>query len=161
MTIEITGAPEPPASDAPDVLQQDGVQMQDQASDTTVLITEAQVALGTAAAPGLRRKDRRWIAMLSRIFVPTRRNHARSGVLTNPAWRIWTTREWHARWSDCESFFVVALAATPALATAAAKPHTAPVSRREKGPTMLSAALGILAMLPVVFDVAGHAMVSR
>jgi hypothetical protein len=37
----------------------------------------------------------------------------------------------------------------------------APVSRREEGPTMLTAALGILAMLPVVFDVAGHAMVSR
>ena len=71
MTIEITGAPEPPASDAPDVLQQDGVQMKDQASDTTVLITEAQVALGTAAATGLRRKDRRWVALLSRIFVPT------------------------------------------------------------------------------------------
>jgi len=48
MTIEITGAPEPPASDPPDILQQAGVQMQDQASDTTVLITEAQVALGTS-----------------------------------------------------------------------------------------------------------------
>ena len=56
--------------------------------------------------------------------------------------------------------FVVALAAV-ALATAEAKPHTAPVSRRKEGPTMLFAALGILAMLPVVFDVAGHAMVSR
>ena len=56
---------------------------------------------------------------------------------------------------------MVALASTSALATAEAKPHTAPVSRREEGPTMLSAALGILAMLPVVFDVAGHAMVSR
>jgi hypothetical protein len=43
------------------------------------------------------------------------------------------------------------------LATAEAKPHTAAVSRREEGPTMLSAALG----KPVVFDVAGHAMVSR
>jgi hypothetical protein len=52
MTIEIAGAPEPPATDPPDVLQQSGVQMQDQASDTTVLITEAQVALGTAAATG-------------------------------------------------------------------------------------------------------------
>jgi hypothetical protein len=39
--------------------------------------------------------------------------------------------------------------------------HTAPVSRREKGPTMLSATLGMLAMLPVVFGVAGWAMVSR
>ena len=70
MTIEITGAPEPSASDPPDVLQQDGVQTQDQASDTTVLITEAQVALGTAASTGVRRKDRRWVALLGRIFVP-------------------------------------------------------------------------------------------
>ena len=57
--------------------------------------------------------------------------------------------------------FMVALAAALALATAEAKPHTAPVSRREKGPTMLSATLGMLAMLPVVFGVAGYAMVSR
>jgi hypothetical protein len=64
MTIEITGE-----SDPPDALQQGGVQMQDQASDTTVLITEAQVALGTAAATGVRRKDRRWVAPRSRIFV--------------------------------------------------------------------------------------------
>ncbi|HWF68292.1 MAG TPA: hypothetical protein VG187_01760 [Mycobacterium sp.] len=70
MTIEITGAPQPPASDPPDVLQQDGVQMQDQASDTAVLITVAQVAFGTAAATRARRKDRRWVALLSRIFVP-------------------------------------------------------------------------------------------
>jgi hypothetical protein len=69
MTIEITGAPESPACDPPDVLQQDGVPTQDQASDTTVLITEAQVALGTAAATGVRRKDRRRVALLSRIFV--------------------------------------------------------------------------------------------
>jgi hypothetical protein len=70
MTIEITGAPQPPACDPPDLLQQGGVQKRDQASDTTVLITEAQVALGTAAASGVRRKDRRWVALLSRIFVP-------------------------------------------------------------------------------------------
>jgi hypothetical protein len=70
MTIEITGAPETPASDPPDALQQDGVQTQDQASDTTVLITEAQVAFGTAAATGVRRKDRRWVALLRRTFVP-------------------------------------------------------------------------------------------
>src|ERR1700720_182214 len=69
MTIEKAGAPETPASDPPDALQQDGVQTQDQASDTTVLITEAEVALGTAAATGVRRKDRRWVALLSRIFV--------------------------------------------------------------------------------------------
>ncbi len=70
MTIEIMGAPEPPACDPPDLLQQGGVGKQDQASDTTVLITEAEVALGTAAATGVRRKDRRWVALLSRIFVP-------------------------------------------------------------------------------------------
>ena len=70
MTIEITGAPEPPLSDPPDVLQQSGVRMQDHASDTMVLITEAQVAFATAAATGVRRKDSRWVALLSRIFVP-------------------------------------------------------------------------------------------
>jgi len=69
MTIEITGVPEPPASDPPDILQQAGVQTQDQPCDTTVLITEAQVVLSTAAATGVRRKDRRWVALLSRIFV--------------------------------------------------------------------------------------------
>jgi hypothetical protein len=56
---------------------------------------------------------------------------------------------------------VVALAAALALATAGAKPHTAPVSRREKGPTIVSAAYGVLAMLLVVFGVAGYVMVSR
>jgi hypothetical protein len=71
MTIEITGAPESRASDPRGVLQhQGGVQTHDQASDTTVLITEARVALGTAAATGVRRKDRRWVGLLSRIFVP-------------------------------------------------------------------------------------------
>ena len=34
-------------------------------------------------------------------------------------------------------------------------------STRETGPTMLSAALGMLAMLPVVFGVSGYVMVSR
>jgi hypothetical protein len=51
------------------------------------------------------------------------------------------------------------LTAALALALAEAKPHTAPVSRREKGPTMLSAALGVLAMLLVVFGVSGYATV--
>jgi hypothetical protein len=69
MTIEMTGVPEPLASDPPDVSQRDGVRKQDQACDTTVLITAAEVALGTAAATGVRRKDRRWVALLSRIFV--------------------------------------------------------------------------------------------
>ena len=61
MTIEITGAPETPAFDPPDALPQDGVQAQDQASDTTVPITEAEAALGTVAAMGVRRKGRRWL----------------------------------------------------------------------------------------------------
>jgi hypothetical protein len=39
--------------------------------------------------------------------------------------------------------------------------HTAPVSTPEKGPTMLNAVYGMLAMLPVVFGVAGYAMVWR
>jgi hypothetical protein len=73
MTIEITGAPEPPLSGPPDILQQDGVRMQDHTSDRTVLITEAQVAFATAAATGVRRKHRRWVALLSRIFVPAPR----------------------------------------------------------------------------------------
>jgi hypothetical protein len=56
---------------------------------------------------------------------------------------------------------VIALAVALALATGEAKPDTAPVSRREKGPTMPSAALGMLTMLPVVFGVGGYAVVSR
>ena len=39
--------------------------------------------------------------------------------------------------------------------------HTAPVSTPEKEPTMLNAAYGVLATLPVLFGVAGFAMVSR
>jgi hypothetical protein len=69
MTIAITGPSETPPSDQPDALQQDGVQAQGQASDTMVPITEVEVALGTAAATGLRRKERRWVALLGRIFV--------------------------------------------------------------------------------------------
>jgi hypothetical protein len=73
MTIEITGPPETPAPEPPDTLQQNGVHTQDQASDTTVLITEAEVALGTAAATGVRGKERRWVALVSRIFaLPTK-----------------------------------------------------------------------------------------
>ena len=83
MTIEITGAPEPPASDPPDVLQQGGVRKRDQASDTTVLITEAQVALGTAAATGVRRKDR--VALLSGIFAPAPK-------ASRPKWRPYPPR---------------------------------------------------------------------
>jgi len=71
--------------------------------------------------------------------------------------------------------FVVALAArtgagdgdrcaprpAAARATAEARPHTAPVSTRGKERKMLSATLGMLAMLPVVFGLAGYPMVSR
>jgi hypothetical protein len=39
--------------------------------------------------------------------------------------------------------------------------HSVPVSTRGKERKMLSATLGMLAMLPVVFGVAGWAMVSR
>jgi hypothetical protein len=45
--------------------------------------------------------------------------------------------------------------------TAEAKPHAAPVSTRGKERPMLNAAYGVLAMVPVVFVVAGYAMVSR
>jgi hypothetical protein len=70
MMIEI---PETPASDNPDTLQQKAVQTQHRGSNTTALITEAQVALGTAAATGVRGKERRWVALLSRIFVAAAR----------------------------------------------------------------------------------------
>ena len=69
----MTEIPETPASDNPDTLQQNAVHTQHRASNTTVLITEAQVALGTAAATGVRRKERRWVALLSRIFVAAAR----------------------------------------------------------------------------------------
>jgi hypothetical protein len=45
--------------------------------------------------------------------------------------------------------------------TAEARPDTALVSTRGKERKMLSATLGMLAMVPVVFGVAGWAMVSR
>jgi hypothetical protein len=79
MTIAIPGPSGTPPSDQPDALPQNGVQAQGQASDTMVTITEAEVVLGTAAAAGVRRKERRWVALLGRIFVaakesrPTRR----------------------------------------------------------------------------------------
>jgi hypothetical protein len=70
MKTDLTGTPEPPASDPADVLLQDTVLAQDQAPNTPVLITVAQVAFDTAAATGVRRKDRRWVALLRRIFMP-------------------------------------------------------------------------------------------
>jgi hypothetical protein len=74
MTIEITGSPETLGSEAPDTLQQYGIQTRDQASDAAVLITEAEVALGTAAATGVRREERRWVAELSRIFAAPKKS---------------------------------------------------------------------------------------
>ena len=56
MKIDITGSRRYPASES-----------RDRASDTTVLITEAEVAFGTAAAAGIRRKERRWRGQVSRI----------------------------------------------------------------------------------------------
>jgi hypothetical protein len=76
MTIEITGPSETPVSDEPDALQQNGVQTQDQASGTVVPITQAQVALGTSAATGVRRKERRRVAVLGRIFVAARESRS-------------------------------------------------------------------------------------
>jgi hypothetical protein len=124
MTIGITGAPEPSASDPPNVLQQGGIQTQDRASDTTVLITEAEVALGTAAAMGCATEG------------PS------VGCAAEPDLR--------AR----------AEGITPE-ATAEARPDTAPLSTRGEERPMLNAALGMLPMVPVVFGVAGFAMVSR
>jgi hypothetical protein len=45
--------------------------------------------------------------------------------------------------------------------TAEARPDTAPVSTRGKERKMLSAMAGMLAMLPVVFGVAGYVLVFR
>lgn len=69
MTIEITGSPETPASGPPDTLRQNDVQTQHQDSGATVLLTQAEVALGTAAATGVRQKEHRWVALLRWIFV--------------------------------------------------------------------------------------------
>lgn len=67
MTIAITGPCKTPDSDQPDALQQNGVQAQHQ--DTRLPITGAEVALDTAAAAGVRRKERRWVALVRPIFV--------------------------------------------------------------------------------------------
>jgi hypothetical protein len=56
---------------------------------------------------------------------------------------------------DCRSDHVLTRATTEA------QPHTAPVRTRGKEQTMLNAALGMLAMLPVLFGFAGYVMVSR
>jgi hypothetical protein len=76
MTIAITGPSETSPPDQPDALQQNGVQALAQASDTMVPITEAEVARGTAAAAGVRRKERRWVALLGRIFVAAKESRS-------------------------------------------------------------------------------------
>jgi hypothetical protein len=69
MTIGITGSP--------DAVQQNGVQTGDQAPDTTVLITEAEVALGTAAATAVRQQESRWVALLSRILAVPKKSRSK------------------------------------------------------------------------------------
>jgi hypothetical protein len=73
--------PETPQADVPDSGQQAIGQTPVKTAETTVLIAETEVLFGTAAATGLRRKDRGWITVLRRIFagsssdsLPKRRN---------------------------------------------------------------------------------------
>jgi hypothetical protein len=75
MSIEMPIAPESPSAEldtasaeVPDTIQQTDGQTRFDTADTTVLITEAEVLLGTAAATGLREKHRGWITDLRRIF---------------------------------------------------------------------------------------------
>ncbi len=60
MKIDITGSRKNPASESADASRQNGAQTWDQASDT-VLITQAEVAFRTAAAAGVRPKQRGWL----------------------------------------------------------------------------------------------------
>lgn len=77
MSIEMSPAPETPAAElpdkswaeVPDTLEQADGQPQSTTSDTTVLITQTEVHFSTAAATGLRRKDRGWITVLRRLFL--------------------------------------------------------------------------------------------
>jgi hypothetical protein len=92
MTIEMTGVPEPLASDPPHVSQRDGVRKQDQASDTTVLITKAEVGPrhcgstgcategpGCAAEPDLRGRAEGVTPKVASFPIP----HGVSGPLAN------------------------------------------------------------------------------
>lgn len=83
MTIEITGSSETPPFGPPDAWQQNGVQP-DEASATTLLITQAEAVLGAAAATGVRRKERRWIALLSRIFALPKKSRPKRGPYPPP-----------------------------------------------------------------------------
>ncbi len=72
MSIEVPVAREMPSADMPDTLvRRDDGSTQSQMGDTSVLITADEVAFGTAAAAGLRKKNRRWFAALGRIFAVT------------------------------------------------------------------------------------------
>jgi hypothetical protein len=75
MTIEFTGPTEMPASGPPDALRQKNVQTQ--APDTKVLITEAAVALGTAAAASVRPPEHRWVTPLRRIFAASEQSRSK------------------------------------------------------------------------------------
>lgn len=75
MSIEIPIAPESPSAEldtapaeVPDTVQQTDGQTRFETDDATVLITEAEVLIGTAAATRLRKKHRGWITVLRRIF---------------------------------------------------------------------------------------------
>jgi len=75
MSIEMPIALESPSAEpgtasaeVPDTVQQTDGQTRFETADTTVLITEAEVLLGTAAAIGLRKKHPGWITVLRRIF---------------------------------------------------------------------------------------------
>jgi hypothetical protein len=69
MKIDVAGSSGNPVSES-------------QASDTTVLITEAQVAFGTAAAAGVRRKGRRWWLRRTRA---ARRSYLTPAAYLEPA----------------------------------------------------------------------------
>jgi hypothetical protein len=72
-------------------LQCNSVQANEQ--ETTLPITEAELALAFAAATGAHQKERRWVALLSRIFVaakesrstrrPYRTQHGVNGTRAN------------------------------------------------------------------------------
>ena len=63
---------ETPSNRAQGAVQQPDGQAHHHTSDTTALITEREVLFGTAAASGLRRKERRWAALLNRIVAAVR-----------------------------------------------------------------------------------------
>lgn len=78
MKIDITGSRETPVSESPDASRQNAAQ---------VLITEAEVAFRTAAAAGVRRKERRWLGRVSRVAGMTKGSRgARRPIQTRAAY---------------------------------------------------------------------------